>query len=137
MKTSFDIQLSEHFKLSEFVQTDYADFQLLNTVQYYNIRTLVDDLLEPLRRKFNKPIKINSGFRGERVNEKVGGVKNSLHRLGLASDISSDYITPTELYNALTEIILSSSYQDDEIELIKYPTFVHIGIDINKFSKYI
>lgn len=133
MKTSFDIQLSEHFKLSEFIQTDYADFQLLNTVKFYNIRLLVDDFLEPLRRKLNKPIKINSGFRGARVNEAVGGVKNSLHLLGLASDISCDSVTPTEIYNALQQIILESSYDDDEIELIKYPTFVHIGIDINKF----
>jgi putative chitinase len=43
-------------------------------------------LLEPARLIVG-PIIINSGFRNEAVNSKVGGVKNSQHRLGQAADI--------------------------------------------------
>ena len=134
MKTLFDIKLSEHFKLSEFVQTSYSDFQLLDYRQLCNIRILVIDFLEPLRELVKAPIKINSGFRGEQVNEKVGGVKGSLHKKGLAADISSIAASPSQLYDALKNIINTSIYPSDAIELIKYPTFVHIGIDYNKIT---
>lgn len=136
MKTTFDIQLSEHFKLSEFVQTSYSDFQLLDSKQFQNICTLVSDFLEPLRLKLGVPIKINSGFRGELVNERVGGVKTSLHKLGLASDICSKFVTPDVIYETLNDIIKFSIYPSVAIELIKYPTFVHIGIDIKKLVDY-
>ena len=136
MKTQFDIQLSEHFKLSEFVQTDYADFQLLNTLQFTNIRILVVDFLEPLRQTLKVPIKINSGFRVQRVNEKVGGVKNSLHKSGCAADICSFVATPQQIYDTLNTLIKQSVYPSHVMELIKYPTFVHIGINTDKLFEF-
>lgn len=52
-----------------------------------NLRLLVENLLDPLRELYGKPIIIGSGFRNEKVNKLVGGVKNSQHKSGCAADL--------------------------------------------------
>lgn len=44
-----------------------------------NIEALADNVLDPVRAKFGKPIKVNSGYRCERHNRAVGGAKQSQH----------------------------------------------------------
>lgn len=44
-----------------------------------NMETLADNVLDPVRAKFGKPIKVNSGYRCEKHNRAVGGAKNSQH----------------------------------------------------------
>lgn len=87
MKNTFDnIQLSTHFMLSEFLNLkkypdNVPDIQQLLCLHYGCLM-----LLEPARLEVG-PIIINSGFRNDNVNRKVGGVKNSQHLLGQAADI--------------------------------------------------
>ena len=58
--------------------------------------TIIDNLnytlqrLEEIREGYGKPIYINSGYRCDELNEKVGGVNDSKHRLGLAVDLKWD-----------------------------------------------
>ena len=47
-------------------------------------------VLEPLRVAMNRPIKIGSGYRCEKLNKLVGGVYNSQHMKGQAVDICID-----------------------------------------------
>ena len=54
-----------------------------------NLEQLVDFILDPLREKYGKPIKINSGYRCDRLNKAVGGSATSQHRYGLAADITA------------------------------------------------
>lgn len=54
-----------------------------------NLIMLVDNILDPLREKFGRAIIVNSGFRCELLNKKVGGSKTSQHRTGQAADIQS------------------------------------------------
>lgn len=81
-----DIRLSPHFKLGEFLNLDkYAD----NTPTMQAVANMTYGclmILEPARQVVG-PIIINSGFRNDDVNRKVGGVKNSQHLLGQAADI--------------------------------------------------
>jgi hypothetical protein len=81
-----DIRLSPHFMLGEFINLQkYADN--IPTMQaVVNLTYGCHMLLEPAR-KVVGPIIINSGFRNDDVNRKVGGVKNSQHLLGQAADI--------------------------------------------------
>ena len=53
-----------------------------------NLEQLVDDILDPLREAYGKPIKVNSGYRCEALNKAVGGSKTSYHKTGLAADIT-------------------------------------------------
>lgn len=52
------------------------------------LQKLIEAVLDPLREWYGKPIKINSGFRCEALNEAVGGSDTSQHRLGEAADIT-------------------------------------------------
>ena len=53
-----------------------------------NLTALVGAVLDPLRERWGKPIKVNSGYRCPALNEAVGGVPNSQHMKGEAADIS-------------------------------------------------
>lgn len=83
--------ISEFFALEEFIKSDTAarlnisnnpSIEIINNIQYG-----VDMILDPLRRLYGKPIKINSGYRCEKLNKAVGGVPNSWHKDGNAADI--------------------------------------------------
>ena len=62
-------------------------------------------VLEPLRRMWDEPIIVTSGYRSTRLNRAVGGVPNSQHCLGMAADIVAvnpeDTITLGRLAQAL------------------------------------
>lgn len=56
-----------------------------NEEQGNNLHILVEKLLDPIREMWGKPITVNSAFRSEKVNEKVGGVAISQHCKGQAA----------------------------------------------------
>lgn len=83
-----------------------------------NIEALVTEVLDPARRKYGKPVVVNSGFRCPIHNTAVGGVYNSQHVKGEAADVCCDDNM------ALARIIVANGKFD---QLILYPTFVHVS----------
>ena len=82
--------LTPHFSLREMCASGTAirlgirnepSEQVVNSLQQ-----LCEHVLEPLRQRFGV-IRITSGYRCDKLNRAVGGVKNSQHRLGEAADI--------------------------------------------------
>ena len=57
--------------------------------QLLAMRAVANNCFEPLRKWYGKPIKINSFFRCDELNKKVGGAKNSQHTKGEAIDMSA------------------------------------------------
>ncbi|WAX07568.1 hypothetical protein BK649P1_00004 [Bacteroides phage BK649P1] len=53
-----------------------------------NLTSLVDNILDPLRELYGKPITVNSGYRCPAVNKAVGGSATSDHVKGFAADIT-------------------------------------------------
>lgn len=88
------MNLSEHFTLEELEKSTKASYYgITNKADenaIANLRLLVDHILEPAREQLKLPIKVNSGFRSARVNELVGGAKNSNHMRGQAADITCE-----------------------------------------------
>lgn len=82
---------SEFFTLAELTRSETAArHKIDNTPPAAIIKNLqygVDMVLDPLRRIYGKPIKINSGYRCPQLNKIVGGVANSWHQEGNAADI--------------------------------------------------
>lgn len=64
-----------------------------NAKQLLRIKVLCDNLFEPLRDWVNGPIKINSCFRSEELNTRIGGASSSQHMAnnGAAMDIDDTY----------------------------------------------
>ena len=86
-----DLQLSPHFRLSEFTRSRTAEAAGIDNripeALIPNLVTLCEAVLEPLRQHAGKPITISSGYRCPRLNALVGGVANSQHLSGEAADL--------------------------------------------------
>ncbi len=54
-----------------------------------NLRALVDNVLDPLRQAWGRPLTVNSGYRCPALNRAVGGAAASQHLLGQAADITA------------------------------------------------
>ena len=56
------------------------------------LTVLVEQLLDPIRRRYGAPIIVTSGYRCPALNTAVGGVANSHHIVGCAADITTGSI---------------------------------------------
>ena len=83
-----------------------------------NVKALVREVLDPVREKLGIPIVVNSGYRCEKHNKDVGGVRNSQHLRGEAADI---HCADNE---KLKQLIIENGKFD---QLITYPTFLHVS----------
>lgn len=86
-----DIQLSPHFKLSEFTKSNTATrLGIDNTPEQWHIDNMIDlckYVLEPVRLHFKKPVRVNSGYRSPELCQAIGSSPRSNHTIGAAADI--------------------------------------------------
>lgn len=74
-----------------------------------NLTALVDNVLDPLREAWGKPIIVSSGYRCPKLNKAVGGAASSQHILGQAADIHTVSDEPKEnkqLYDLIRKLNL-------------------------------
>lgn len=84
----------KYFRLSEFFNSAKAqELGINNTTSdpavIANIETIVDNILDPLREAWGKPITVNSGYRCAALNRAVCGSPSSQHTKGMAADITT------------------------------------------------
>ncbi|KAB4461113.1 peptidase M15 [Bacteroides thetaiotaomicron] len=83
----------KHFTIKELSHSDTAlakgidNFPTAEAIS--NLTKLVDNVLDPLREKYGKPIRVSSGYRSAILNRSVNGATSSQHRLGEAADITT------------------------------------------------
>lgn len=78
-----------------------------NEAQRQNLIALVDNILDPLRAAYGKPIMVSSAFRCPALNKVVGGAPMSQHTLGMAADIHTMSDRPADnkkLYDLIREL---------------------------------
>lgn len=125
---------SDYFTLAELTRSETAARHKINNTPpadiIKNLQYGVDMVLDPLRRLYGKPIKINSGYRCEQLNKLVGGVANSWHLKGNAADL---HIASAEeakiLYNNLQKL---PSVDTILFEHSKTAQWLHVQWDMNK-----
>lgn len=80
-----------YFTIEELIKSSTARRKgipnLPNGEQKENLIALVDNVLDPLRKLWGKPVIVTSGFRCAKLNRAVGGVAKSQHTKGQAADI--------------------------------------------------
>ena len=85
------MNLSPHFTLDELTESATAlRLGIDNTPLPWEIEALTrlcEQILEPLREHFGKPVAVTSGYRSPRVNGAVGSKPSSQHCKGEAADI--------------------------------------------------
>ena len=55
-----------------------------------NLITLANNVFQPMREHFGKPIFVSSGYRSDKLNKAIGGSKTSQHCKGEALDLDND-----------------------------------------------
>lgn len=106
-----EMQIAKNFKVKEFRCKDGSDKILIDT-------DFVVNKLQKIRDHFGAPITINSAYRTESYNKKVGGAKSSYHMKGQAFDIVVKGHTPLEVAQFAQSISIPG--------IIQYNTFVHV-----------
>lgn len=111
-------KLSNNFKVSEFACKDGSDVIF--------IAPELVDVLQKIRDHFGKPVNINSGYRTNFHNNRIGGAKQSQHLYGTAADIYISGVSPEDIA-AYSETLLSGT---GGIGI--YKNFVHVDVRRNK-----
>lgn len=85
------MDLSKNFTLEELTHTGSQLPNIPTGVEISKLKELVANLLQPLRDKYGKPIRVNSGYRSPAVNKEQGGTLKPLsqHCKGEAADIDT------------------------------------------------
>jgi len=86
-----DIQLSPHFKLSEMIRSEIASREGIDNYPkdeaiIHNLKALCQNVLEPVRQHFGKPISPTSGYRCLTLNRLLKSKDTSQHVQGQAAD---------------------------------------------------
>ena len=115
-------KITTNFSLEEFKCKDGSDIP--NDV-LPNIIELAKNL-QVLRDAIGKSITINSGYRSQKYNAKIGGVKNSQHVKGKASDLRVSGMTPKEVALVIEGLIEQGKMKQGGIGI--YPNFTHYDI---------
>ncbi len=113
-----NMQISKNFKVKEFRCKDGSDKILIDT-------DFVVNKLQKIRDHFGSPVTINSAYRTESYNKKVGGAKSSYHMKGQAFDIVVKGHTPLEVARFAQTIGITG--------IIQYNTFVHVDSRPTKY----
>ena len=111
-------KLTTNFKVSEFACSDGTDTIFISP-------QLVE-LLQKIRTHFGQPLTINSAYRTEAHNKKVGGATYSQHKYGIAADIVVKGVTPLEV----AKYAQTLSPNTGGIGL--YKTFTHVDVRATK-----
>ena len=87
-------RISKNFTLEELCASATAKAKGIKnqpgTQEVVNLTALAVKILQPLRDWWGSEVKIGSGYRCQKLNAAVGGVKNSQHMLGQAVDLCID-----------------------------------------------
>lgn len=116
--------ISKDFSYREFERSEVADAKrICNVITSFEVRdsiqALTENVLQPLRDAWGKPLKVNSGYRCKALNAAVGGVPTSQHVKGEAADIAAG--DPVKLARLAVKLGLPFD------QMILYPTFVHFS----------
>lgn len=86
------------------------------TAEYTNIVSLIENLLDPVREKTGKPIRVSSGYRPPALNKAVGGSSTSNHVRGCAADCTTGSTSADNLLMVRALIELGIRYDECIIE---------------------
>lgn len=120
MKSHADHKISDNFKVREFACKDKSD----------EVK-IADDLvvaLEKIRAYFKSPVNVNSGYRTENYNKKIGGASKSQHVLGTAADIQIRGVSPRSIAQYAESIGLGGIGLYEYSGKDEYRSFAHVDV---------
>jgi len=103
-----------------------------------NMELIAEKIFQPLREWVDHPIRINSFYRSEELNIRIGGAISSAHKEGLAIDLDSlGGKTNLEMFHYIKDNldydILINEYPNEEGE----PKWIHVSWNKKKNRKQV
>jgi hypothetical protein len=126
------MKLSPNFSLEELTFSQVASRRGIDNTPPDKVKDNLERLaffLEQVRKVFNKPFLISSGYRSREVNESVGGSKTSQHCEGCAADFNVKGMSP----NAVVRAIVDANIPYDQV-ILEFDSWVHISVPTVKGS---
>ena len=119
-----------YFSISELTySTKTRELHIDNTPFSYevadNLANLTENLLDPIRDAWGKPLHVNSGYRCPALNKAVGGKPTSQHLKGEAADITAGSKAENE---KLFEMIKESGLVYDQLINEYNYSWIHISL---------
>lgn len=124
----------KYFTIKELVKSSTAEAKGIDNTPTpeveCNLTALVDNVLDPLRTIYGKPITVNSGYRCPELNKAVGGSATSDHVKGFAADITGGSKEENErLFNIVKHNFHFSQLIDE-----KNFSWVHVSYNPNNLK---
>ena len=125
----------KYFTMPELEHTLQPEFKggILNVAlgqERKNLVTLIEQVLDPIREKWQSPIYITSGYRCAELNKKVGGAENSYHLRGMAADITAKSVFyNTALYTEIRIMHAKGLIPLTECYLEHQGLYIHVAYD--------
>ncbi len=123
--------MSKYFKLEELLTSSTAKQKSIENLPSWeiieNLKQLAE-FLDGLRDDWGSGIRVTSGFRCEKLNVAVGGVLNSVHRLGWAADVVPVNGKFDEFVDFIKRWAANRKFDQIIIESNKKTKWVHIGL---------
>ena len=108
--------------------TDTKNFKTQEFACHHCGKLLLDQRLinmcQTIRDELGVPVRVNSGYRCEKHNAEVGGVKNSTHTRGLAADLSCE-VGAQKLFDTVKQLHAAGKLPELSY-CIKYSRWIHI-----------
>ena len=96
------------------------------------LRSLISEILDPIRIAWGSPITVTSGYRSPKLNKAVGGSASSQHLLGQAADIDvGGRAANRRLYDLILQLNLPFDQLIWEYGDNQGPAWVHISHNPN------
>lgn len=128
----------KYFTIDELTHSNTASAKVIdnrpNSVESANLLLLVENVLDPLREAYGKPITVTSGFRSSALNKTVGGVTGSQHMKGQAADITAG---TKEANKVLFDLAIDLDLPFDQLIDEKDYSWVHISFNKNGNRKQV
>ena len=134
------MRLSENFKLEELIASSTAEVYKISNypspTEIQNLKDLCENILQPIRNKWNAPIYVNSGYRSPILNRKLKGVPTSYHISGNAVDITTrDVKKNKQLFEMIVDMIKNKEITVGElIDESKY-SWIHISNPVKEINE--
>ncbi len=98
---------------------------------------LAYQILQPLRDRYGKPIRVSSGFRCKALNKAVGGVPTSQHQKGEAADLNNGVTENKKLFLLAKKMIAEGELKVGQLIDEKNYSWIHISLPDSKHNNQI
>ena len=128
--------MPKYFTLKELCASETAKKKGIENFPTFEVaehlRDLTEKILDPLREAWGGPIRVTSGYRCTKLNNAVGGVSTSCHKLGWCADLQDPKGNTERLIEFARQWVILNGIRFDQIirETTKdgRTVWLHIGL---------